>query len=727
MYVNFNEDAKKVIKHAKGEMLKLNHPYVGSEHIILSMLKNYDRLESIFRKQHITYDKFKQKLIDLVGTGSKKSKFILYTPLLRKIISNSVIEAREENKKIVGPERILIQILNEEKGVAYTVMTALNMNFETLKSDVRNLFRQSKGKKGKLLLEELGTDLVSEARENKLDPVIGRDKEINDLIKILVRRKKNNPILIGPSGVGKTAIVEQMAYLISRKKVPKYLLDKRIIFINIFSLVAGTKYRGEFEEKMKTIIKELEDNPDIILFIDEVHTIVGAGSAEGAIDASNIFKPALARGNIKIIGATTTEEYSKYIKQDAALNRRFQKIYVGEPSKKALKNILLNIKKIYETFHNVILEDDLIDVIIDYSSKYIEDRYEPDRSIDILDEVCSMVSLKETKLDKEVKRITSLKNNLSLRKKRACKYNNYKLACKLKEEENKLDYELEKLNKPIRKVTKADIKKIIEEKHNCKLLNYDNNYYKKLEKSMKDNILGRDKEIEKFIYCLKKYKLTDDKLPFKISINGSDNYSFTKDICKCLNNNVIELDLENFEGAYSVNKLIGYPSDVKNDLFSKIKLNPFSLIIIKNYNKASFEVLGIIDEILKNGYSYDIKGNKISFKNTMFFMLFNKKKNNIGFGNNNFEENDLYFKYVINMDSINEEKLDNIIDDKITFLKNKYRLNIKLSNETKYKLLDKCKNDLSMININDNLNKIVEDKVIDNIIISDKTLENIVI
>ena len=190
---------------------------------------------------------------------------------------------------------------------------------------------------------------------------------------------------------------------------------------------------------------------------------------------------------------------------------------------------------------------------------------------------------------------------------------------------------------------------------------------------------------------------------------------------------MIELDLENFEGAYSVNKLIGYPSDVKNDLFSKIKLNPFSLIIIKNYNKASFEVLGIIDEILKNGYSYDIKGNKISFKNTMFFMLFNKKKNNIGFGNNNFEENDLYFKYVINMDSINEEKLDNIIDDKITFLKNKYRLNIKLSNETKYKLLDKCKNDLSMININDNLNKIVEDKVIDNIIISDKTLENIVI
>ncbi len=307
MFVNFSEEVRHILKNAEKERDDLNHPYVGSEHLFLSILKN-SKLKDILKKHKVTYDKFKEKLVSLVGVGSKKSKFVLYTPLLKRVLENAVIEAREENNKVVNPEIIIISILDEEDGIAYTILKSFNVNIDKLYYDLRIKKNNKNNKRKKLLLDEQGTDLTRLAKEKKLDPVIGREKEIDKVIEILLRRKKNNPILIGPAGVGKTAIVEGIANLMVSDKCPSFLKDKKIISLNIFSLVSGTKYRGEFEEKMKTLIKELEDNPDIILFIDEIHTMVGAGGAEGAIDASNIFKPALARGGVRIIGATTEDE-----------------------------------------------------------------------------------------------------------------------------------------------------------------------------------------------------------------------------------------------------------------------------------------------------------------------------------------------------------------------------------------------------------------------------------
>ena len=304
MFVNFSEETRHLLKQAERERQQLNHPYVGSEHLLLSILKD-SKLVPLLEKHKITYKKFKEKLVLLVGVGNKKSNFVLYTPLLKRVLENAVIEARENNNNSVNPELLIINILDEEDGVAYSILRSMKVNIDKLYFDLRNIRNVKSNKHKKLLLEELGSDMTKLAKEKRLDPVIGRQKEVLKSLEILLRRKKNNPILIGPAGVGKTAIVEGIANLIVSDKCPLFLKGKRIISLNIFQLVSGTKYRGEFEEKMKTLIKELDDNPDIILFIDEIHTMVGAGGAEGAIDASNILKPALARGMIRIIGATT--------------------------------------------------------------------------------------------------------------------------------------------------------------------------------------------------------------------------------------------------------------------------------------------------------------------------------------------------------------------------------------------------------------------------------------
>ena len=394
MFVNFSEETRHLLKQAEQEKEKLNHPYVGSEHLLLSILKD-SKLVPILKKYGVTYKRFKEKLVSLVGVGSKKSDFVLYTPLLKRVLENSVIEAREDNNKSVSPDLLIINILDEQDGVAYTILKSMKINLDRLYFDLRNIKNTKNNKRKKLLLEELGTDLTKLAKENKLDPVIGREKEVLKTIEILLRRKKNNPILIGPAGVGKTAVVEGIANLTKSNNCPNFLKDKRIISLNIFQLVSGTKYRGEFEEKMKTVIKELEDNQDIILFIDEIHTMVGAGGAEGAIDASNIFKPALARGMIRIIGATTNAEYKKFIEPDAALARRFQSVLVEEPDLKSVIKILRGIKPLYEKYHGISISDELLKDIALLSEKYLNNRFEPDRSIDILDEVCAKSSVSE--------------------------------------------------------------------------------------------------------------------------------------------------------------------------------------------------------------------------------------------------------------------------------------------------------------------------------------------
>ena len=407
MIGNFNEEAQTILNNAKKEMIGLGHPYIGTEHLLLAILNSDSNICDRLSEYGLEYDNFKSELCKVVGTTDKKNEVFLYTPLLRKVIQNAIIDSKENNDGEVTSEHLFFAMLEEGEGIAIRLIIGMGIDIEDIYDDFSSslIKKSKKNKKKKLLIYDLGVDLTSEAKNNLLDPVIGRDKEVKRVMEILCRRTKNNPILIGDAGVGKTAIVEELSRLIVNDEVPKVLCDKKIISLDMATMVAGTKYRGEFEERMKKVIKEIEDDDDIILFIDEIHTLVGAGGAEGAIDASNILKPALARGKIRCIGATTTEEYKKFIEKDSALERRFQKIFVNEPSIGETKNILMKIKNIYERYHNVIIDNNMIDYIINLSEKYIFDRNRPDKEIDILDEVASRVGLRGCTSDNEVRDI----------------------------------------------------------------------------------------------------------------------------------------------------------------------------------------------------------------------------------------------------------------------------------------------------------------------------------
>ena len=363
---------------------------------MLSILKNDKQIALKLKTYNLDYDSFKKAIIESIGIGKKESEWFLYTPLIKRVIEEAIISSKENNHNEVTVRHLLYALLEEGEGVAIRIMLSMGIDLEELLNEFE-IKLISKKKNKKLILEEFGIDLNKKASNNEIDPVYGREKEIKRVIEILSRRTKNNPLLIGDAGVGKTAIVEELSRRIVNGNVPNSLKLKKIISVDMASLVAGTKYRGEFEERIRKIINEVENNEEIILFIDEIHTIVGAGGAEGAIDASNIFKPALARGKIKLIGATTKDEYKTSIEKDKALDRRFQTVIVDEPSQEDVLNILYNLKNIYASYHHVTIEDEVIEKMVELSKKYIHDRKEPDKTIDLLDEACSLASMKESK------------------------------------------------------------------------------------------------------------------------------------------------------------------------------------------------------------------------------------------------------------------------------------------------------------------------------------------
>ena len=645
MFVNFSEEVRHILKQAQREKEELNHPYIGSEHLFLSVLKE-SKLIPFFKKYGLNYNKFKNKLISLVGIGSKASYYTLYTPLLKRALENSVIEAREEKNKNVTIEMIVLSILDEADGVASTILNALNININKIYIELKNK-KVIKGlKRKKLMLEEIGTDITKLAKEKKLDPVIGRNIEIQKTIEILLRRKKNNPILIGPAGVGKTAIVEGIANLIAFKKAPEYLKDKKIISLNIFSLVSGTKYRGEFEEKMKILIKELEENPDIILFLDEIHTIVGAGGAEGAIDASNIFKPALARGSVRIIGATTFDEYKKFIEPDEALARRFQSVLVEEPSLDNVIKILYGIKPLYEKYHHIKVPNDLVKDIAILSNKYLSNRYEPDRSIDILDEVCASCSITKTKDDKLIDNYRNRLKNIIKAKTKALKDNDFKNAYTLSKQEKSLNEKIKNKKLSNKIITKKDIIEIIKRKGNITFFNMDSKrkeFYYDLKQYLKDIIIGQDDKIDNLIFSLRKKELLKSNRCYSVLIKGDKSTGKTllaRSYLKKLVNekNIIEIDASLYVDNHFISKLIGTSAgyigyDNKNNIFEKIRTNPNSAIIIDNFDKGCVEFKDLFYRILKNGKIEEASSKLIDFNNTMLVFIndnLNEYKN-VGF------------------------------------------------------------------------------------------------
>lgn len=701
MFSNFTEEARKVLMNAKKECHELKHPYIGSEHLLLSILKNNNDVSIKLKEYNIKYQTFKKEVIDVIGIGQEKESY-LYTPLLRRVIENAIVDAKEFNNSDVTICGLFASLLEEGEGVALRILLELKVDIDELYSEFNYNLLAKKKKKKKLIIDEIGEDLINKAEY--FDPVIGRENEIKRVLEILSRRTKNNPILVGNAGVGKTAIVEGISKLISENKVPNNLRKKRIISLDMASLVAGTKYRGEFEEKLKKIIKEIEDNDDIILFIDEIHTLVGAGGAEGAIDASNIFKPALARNKLRCIGATTLEEYKKYIEPDSALERRFQKIVINEPDKKVTKQILLSLKPVYEKYHHVSIKETIIDYIIEQTNKYIYDRYEPDKSIDILDEVCASVSLKENKKTKTYYELQKDYDGLIKTKNDAIINSNYHQAFNLKEKENSILKKIDLLEKQIYKrnnlVTKSDVAKIISMKASIpvyEIMQNNSKIVKNIKRTLKKQILGQDNILDGVIKVATKIKLGYNRGCTSILLAGSSGVGKTllaNTLGECMNMPVIRLDMSEYSESHSVSKIVGSPpgyvgySDHKYVL-DQIKTNPYTILLLDEIEKAHSSVINLFLQILDNNKIKDSMGNVIHFDNVFIIMTSNVgfDQNKVGFNNSNtYVMNNLkevLSTSIINrideifiFNRINEKTIYKIIENKIKLLKNKYQIKI---------------------------------------------------
>ena len=703
MYNSFTEEARKILMSAKEEMKSLKHPYVGSEHLLLAILKDKNEISDKLKDYHLDYNRLRKEIIDIVGIGSKEVDCYLYTPLLKRVMENAVYDSKENNNGNVTISHLFSSLLEEGEGIAIRILIGMDIDLDELYHEFAYKLPIKKNKSKKLLIDELGVDLTKKALEGGLDPVIGRDEEIKRVIEILSRRKKNNPILIGEAGVGKTAIVEELSRMISNGEVPTSLKNKKIISLDMATTVAGTKYRGEFEERVNKILKELEENDDIILFIDEIHTLAGAGGAEGAIDASNIFKPALARNKMRCIGATTTLEYKKSIAGDKALDRRFQKVEVKVPDRKTVKQILLNLRDTYSNYHKAIVDDEILDYIIELSDKYIKNRYQPDKSIDILDEVCAYVSLKENSKLKKYNSLTKKVNEIIKTKKSYLIQKDYDNAFLYKEKENDLISKINKLEfdlamKKNNVVTKSDVINVVSRKCNIpiyELKDFDINDIKKFEKELKEKIIGHEKNIDELVKVYKKLKLgfKDDNMCYSMMFTGPSGVGKTelaKIFGKRISNNVIKIDMSEFSEPHSISKLIGSPAgyvgyDDNKNILESVKDNPFSVVILDELEKANPNVLNLFYQILDDGKLKDSKGEDIYFNNCMIIMTSNIGFNNksIGFNESNKSNIDLKDTFgipfinridnIFSFDYLTEENIINIIKLKLKNLKNKYK------------------------------------------------------
>ena len=636
MFENFGINITNIFKNAENIRKELHHPYVGTEHMLLSILKSNDECINILNNYGLTYDVFYKELVSVVGVSERTTEINLYTPLLKRVINNALENAKENNDGLVTVRHLIISMLEEGEGIAIRLIVGMNIDIDLLYNDL-NLNKRSINKK--LSIYEVGSLLNDKVDKSEI--VVGRDNEIELIIETLLRKKKNNPLLIGEAGVGKTAIVEELTRRIERKDVPEELFNTNIVMLEMGSLVSGTKYRGEFEEKLTTILKEVEDNDNIILFIDEIHTMVNAGGAEGAITAGDILKPCLARGNIKCIGATTIHEYNKYFDSDKALKRRFESIVIDEPNKSETKDILLKIKKEYETHHNVIIPENLIDEIVDCTSKFIFNKKNPDKSIDFLDSVSSYIKIKNS-FNNDLKLLYDELDKTLIKKKESVKNNDYDLALNLYNEEIYINDKINtiKNNKTIT-LTSNDILSVLENKTNLPLTKQKLLFINKMNKDLNNKYYNLSKEIDIILNTIKNNFL--DKNTFiRFYLKGSiglGKSSLVESISNNIpKNNFIKLDMKEYTNSTTLSKLLGISKGYVgyNDeyVFNKIKNNTFNILLIDNYECACDEVKNIIKEILETGFIRDNKDELISFNNTIIFVIENtEKKSIVGFNN----------------------------------------------------------------------------------------------
>ena len=685
MTYKFTNSAQNVIEIAKEIAVELGHNYIGTEHILYGLTEEENGVASrVLENQGITPENVLEEIENLIGRDDEKEITSLsFTPRTKRIIENAFVEARKLDSEYIGTEHILIGIMREADSIAVRIMLDLGINPQKLYNEIvkvleedENINMQDGGSNKNSgsynstpTLNQYGTDLTKEASMGKLDPVIGRKNEIERVVQILSRRTKNNPCLIGEPGVGKTAVVEGLAEKIVQGDVPELLKNKRVVTIDLSSMVAGAKYRGDFEERIKKALNEVKKAGDVILFIDEIHTIVGAGSAEGAIDAANILKPLLARGEIQLIGATTLNEYRKYIEKDSALERRFSPVTVNEPTHEETVQILKGIRDKYEAHHNIKITDEAINSAVELSTRYINDRFLPDKAIDLIDEASSKIRLTSLEEPETIKELENKIQNMNQEKEDAVKIQKFEKAAKLRDEVNSLKEELEKeknkwknkKTKTIPKLTEEDIAKVIASWTGipaAKITQDENKKLKNLDKELHKRVIGQNEAVEAVAKAIRRSRvgLKNPNRPIGsflfLGPTGVGKTELSKALAESLfgtEDSIIRIDMSEFMEPHSVAKLIGAPPgyvgfDDGGQLTEKIRRKPYSVILFDEIEKAHPDVMNMLLQILEDGRLTDSQGRTVNFKNTVIIMTSNigarliTEKKSLGFANSSDED-----------------------------------------------------------------------------------------
>ncbi len=688
MMYSFTNRAKKAIDLANQLATELGHNYIGTEHILYGLIKEGNGVAAkVFENQEIEPDMIIDKIVELIGNEQPISETLGFTPRSKRVIENAFIEARKLGYNYIGTEHLLIGILREGDSIAARILLELNINIPKLYNEIVKIINEGESydnnvnnsKKSKKrgsynstpTLNQFGEDLTSKAEEGKLDPIIGRKEEIERVIQILSRRTKNNPCLIGEPGVGKTAAVEGLAQKIIAGDVPEILKNKRVVTMDISGMIAGSKYRGDFEERIKKALEEVKKAGDIILFIDEIHTIVGAGAAEGAMDAANILKPLLARGEIQLIGATTLNEYRKYIEKDAALERRFSPVTVNEPNEKDTIKILKGIRDKYEAHHGVKISDEAIETAVKLSIRYINDRFLPDKAIDLIDEACSRAKLKTYTEPENLKKISEEIEEIENNKEEAVRSQKFEKAAKLRDKQKELKAEYEKEQKKWQNKNSKELINITEENvaevisswtgiPSKKITEDENIRLKNLEKALHERVIGQNEAVEAVAKAIRRGRvgLKDPNRPIGsflfLGPTGVGKTELSKALAESLfgdQNAMIRIDMSEYMEPHSVSKLIGSPPgyigfDEGGQLTEKIRRKPYSVILFDEIEKAHPDVMNMLLQILEDGRLTDSQGRTVNFKNTVIIMTSNigarliTDKKTLGFSKaNNQEEN----------------------------------------------------------------------------------------
>ncbi|MEN1968908.1 ATP-dependent protease ATP-binding subunit ClpC [Lentibacillus sp. N15] len=712
MFGRFTERAQKVLALSQEEAVRLGHNNIGTEHILLGLVREGDGIAAkALQSLGLEVEKIQQEVEELIGVGKKAMQTIHYTPRAKKVVELSQDEARKLGHSYVGTEHILLGLIREGEGVAARVLNNLGVSLNKARQQVLQLLgsnesqagRQGRGQSASAntpTLDSLARDLTAHAKEGNVDPVIGRSKEIERVIQVLSRRTKNNPVLIGEPGVGKTAVAEGLAQQIIENEVPETLRDKRVMTLDMGTVVAGTKYRGEFEDRLKKVMEEIRQAGNIIVFIDELHTLIGAGGAEGAIDASNILKPALSRGELQCIGATTLDEYRKYIEKDAALERRFQPIQVNEPTLDETIQILKGLRDRYEAHHRVTITDDAIDAAANLSDRYISDRFLPDKAIDLIDEAGSKVRLRSYTVPPDLKELEQKLEEIRKEKDAAVQSQEFEKAASLRDSEQRLREELEttknqwkeKQGQESSEVTIEDIANVVSIWTGvpvAKLTKDESERLLNMEDILHNRVIGQEEAVNAVSKAIRRARagLKDPKRPIGSFIflgpTGVGKTELARALAEVMfadEDAMIRIDMSEYMEKHATSRLVGSPPgyvgyEEGGQLTEKVRRKPYSVVLLDEIEKAHPEVFNILLQVLEDGRLTDSKGRVVDFRNTVLIMTSNvgaselKRNKFVGFnlGDEGTEYKDMKSKVMDALKKAFRPEFLNRIDETIVF------------------------------------------------------------